>query len=323
MWVDGNDPEWKKEFDKWKGITSGDSSIKRYRDWDNLHYMFRGFEKFTPWVRKIHFVTWGHLPKWLDTTNSKINIVYHDELLNNDNLPVFNCNPLENNLHKIKDLSEKFVYFNDDMFVLRAINPERFFKNNLPRDIFVFTTILMTHLAHIRLNDLMIINKYFNKFDVLKKIFFKLFNYKYGLHLIKSLLLLPWPHITGFVDPHQPQPFLKATFTELWNKEFEILSATNRSKFRKNSDVNQYLFRYWQLIKGDFIPVSFRDALCIQIKKIKDAEIVSQQMRKDKFSLICINDLVDDDNDDLFEKVKSIVNESFERILPDKSSFEK
>lgn len=34
---------------------------ERYRDWDNLQYWFRGVEKFAPWVRKIHFVTWGHL----------------------------------------------------------------------------------------------------------------------------------------------------------------------------------------------------------------------------------------------------------------------
>ena len=49
------------------------NGVNRYRDWNNLRYWFRGVEKFAPWVRKIHFVTWGHIPDWLDTTNPKIN----------------------------------------------------------------------------------------------------------------------------------------------------------------------------------------------------------------------------------------------------------
>ena len=66
-WVDGNDPEWRSEKNVYCGNNKSSSSEKdirdeRYRDWDNLQYWFRGVEKFTPWVRKIHFVTWGHLP---------------------------------------------------------------------------------------------------------------------------------------------------------------------------------------------------------------------------------------------------------------------
>ena len=69
-WVDGSDPVWQLEKKK----TLEDSGMKaktddrkeRYRDWDNLRYWFRGVEQFAPWVRKIHFVTWGHLPEWLD-----------------------------------------------------------------------------------------------------------------------------------------------------------------------------------------------------------------------------------------------------------------
>ena len=72
IWVDGNDPEWRKEKSKYDGkvVTASNSEV-RYRDWDNLQYWFRGVEKFAPWVNKIHFVTWGHLPEWLDTTNPK------------------------------------------------------------------------------------------------------------------------------------------------------------------------------------------------------------------------------------------------------------
>lgn len=41
-----------------------DASEERYRDWGIFHYWFRGVEKFAPWVRKVYFVTWRHLPEW-------------------------------------------------------------------------------------------------------------------------------------------------------------------------------------------------------------------------------------------------------------------
>ena len=64
IWVDGNDPEWRKEKNLYdKSNTKGDDAEVRYRSWDNLQYWFRGVEKFAPWVNKIHFVTWGALTR--------------------------------------------------------------------------------------------------------------------------------------------------------------------------------------------------------------------------------------------------------------------
>ena len=65
-WVDGNDPAWQKEKRKTEHVpeatAEADDRDERYRDWDNLQYWFRGVEQFAPWVRKIHFVTWGISP---------------------------------------------------------------------------------------------------------------------------------------------------------------------------------------------------------------------------------------------------------------------
>ena len=64
-WVDGSDPEWQQEYRKYAALEMGrDNNTEiRYRDWDNLQYLFRGIEKFAPWVRKVHFVTTGQKPK--------------------------------------------------------------------------------------------------------------------------------------------------------------------------------------------------------------------------------------------------------------------
>ena len=87
-WVDGSDPDWlaqRREYQPGRGTDAGES---RYRDWDNLQYWFRGMEKFAPWVNKIYFVTWGHVPKWLNKAHEKIQIVKHEDFMAPAYLPV-------------------------------------------------------------------------------------------------------------------------------------------------------------------------------------------------------------------------------------------
>ena len=135
IWVDGGDPEWQAEKSKYQSDTENtDTRSIRYRDWDNLQYWFRAVEKYAPWVNKIHFVTWGHLPSWLDTTNPKLNIVNHKDYIPPEYLPTFSSHTIELNLHRIEGLAEQFVYFNDDMFLNKPVRPDDFFKNGLPCD---------------------------------------------------------------------------------------------------------------------------------------------------------------------------------------------
>jgi len=227
-------------------------------------------------------------------------------------------------MHRISGLSNKFVYFNDDMFLLRPTKAKRFFKNGVPRDILAFNVVSPTReIGHIILNNVRVINKYFNKKRVIFTHFGKVFRPEYGIELIKTVLLLPWPQITGFFDPHQPQAFLKATFEEVWQKERELLERTSSSKFRNENDVSQYLFRYWQLMTGNFCPVSFYDAYSTSISSIEEAKAVAKLIANQSYRMLCINDAVVASNEYIFQKVKSLISESFERILPMKSTFEK
>lgn len=131
-WVDGNDPDWQKQ--KMEYSIQPDLSQKqddrkeRYRDWDLLRYWFRGVERFAPWVRRIHFVTWGHLPSWLNKEHPKLNIVNHKDFIPEKYLPTFNSHAIEWNMHRIPGLAENFVYFNDDMFLIKKVRPEQYFK---------------------------------------------------------------------------------------------------------------------------------------------------------------------------------------------------
>jgi len=50
IWVDGGDKKWIAEKNKYLGMQASkseiDASANRYRDWDNLQYIFRGIEKY-------------------------------------------------------------------------------------------------------------------------------------------------------------------------------------------------------------------------------------------------------------------------------------
>ena len=112
LWVDGNDPKWQSEKATYDSNINDDSnSASRYRDWGLLPYWFRGVEKFTPWVNKIHFVTWGHVPEFLNLNNPKLNIVNHKDFIPEEYLPTFSSHAIELNIHRIPGLSEKFIYF--------------------------------------------------------------------------------------------------------------------------------------------------------------------------------------------------------------------
>ena len=80
LWVDGNDPAWREEKEKYSPKTPLADREERYRDWGFLPYLFRSIEKFAPWFRTIHFVTWGHLPKWLNVNHEKLHIVRHEDV---------------------------------------------------------------------------------------------------------------------------------------------------------------------------------------------------------------------------------------------------
>lgn len=320
-WVDGSDPAWIKEFNKYAVNSKAiDTSSARYRSWDNLQYWFRGVEEFAPWVNKIHFVTWGHVPEWLNTDHPKLNIVKHTDYIDNKNLPVFNSHPIEINLHKIKGLSEQFVYFNDDTFLTSPILSTRFFKNRLPRDCAVIDVVSIGGIEHILINNLRIINQHFSKKIQIKNNITKWFNPKNGLFNLKTILLLPWRDFSGFFDPHQAQPFLKSTFEDVWKQEVVVLEETSKSKFRKATDVNQYLFRYWQLVTGNFIPVSIKDSKYVAIKTLVHCLDTSESIIKQKYSLMCFNDKLDEDIN--FKEAKQIINSALEKILPQKSSYE-
>ena len=116
-WVDGSDPEWEAERSQYRPVIKSDTSSSRFREWGLFQYWFRGIEKYAPWVRKVHLITWGHLPEWLNTSHPKLNIVNHKDYIPEEYLPTYSSHVIELNMHRIPDLAEHFIYFNDDVYL--------------------------------------------------------------------------------------------------------------------------------------------------------------------------------------------------------------
>ena len=323
-WVDDSDPKWREEKKKFQQSTIDESNSDiRYRDWDLLKYWFRAIETNAPWVNKIFFITCGQKPEWLDESNEKLVLINHADYIDSKLLPTFNINVIEDNIHRIDELSEHFVYFNDDMYIINKTKKQDFFKKNLPCDSFCFNAVSAKKdnniIEHNILNDGAIIEKYFTKNKVLKKNFSKILNPKYGIkNNIKSLLLTPWKNFTGIYNPHVPCPYLKSSMRELWDLEKEALKKGSSGKFRSKDDINIWVFRYWNLFNGRFTPYTTKKSYYYDI--CTENSMIEKIILGKKYKLICLND---SDQDLNFEKAKKELIEIFEKKFPTKSSFEK
>lgn len=321
-WVDGSDSQWLEEKKKYSPQSAKtDDGDARFREWDLLKYWFRSVEINAPWVRKIHFITYGHLPEFLDTSHPKINIVKHEDYIPAEYLPTFSSHPIELNMHRIKDLSECFVYFNDDMYINSRTCPEDFFVDGKPCLEAIEACIRATDInevyEHIMLNNMAVINKNFKKREVVKKNFFKWYNPKYGKDIMRNVCLYPWNTFQNIINRHLPVPLLKSTFSKVWNAEQEVLDKTSSNKFRSITDVNPYLFRYWDIMTGNFVPKKQKGKA--YHLGISDTESVTNDISNAKSKLICINDTSRIEN---FDEIKNKIDMAFSARYKEKSSFE-
>lgn len=143
-WVDNTDEAWQKKYKKYKlegiaaqlGQYATDSA--RFDNHNELFYSVKAVKKYLPWVRHIYIVTDNQIPDWLDQIKG-ITIIDHTEIIDNEYLPTFNSHVIEAFLYRIPDLSENFIYFNDDVFVAKELPQEHFFSANNISSLFVST----------------------------------------------------------------------------------------------------------------------------------------------------------------------------------------
>lgn len=321
-WVDMDDPAWQEEFRRYSSMQRNEKnsvSEARFRDYGFLRYWFRGVEKFAPWVNKIHFVTCGQAPDWLDRSNPKLHLVNHSDFVPAEFLPTYNSVVIERYIHRIPGLSDRFVYFNDDFYIIRPIGEDRFFRGGLPCDIaaFQYSPAWSQWYKRIR-NNIRIINRQFDKREVMARDHDKWFFPGYGSRARWNYLLKPYGKFITLRTPHNAQPYLKETFEEVWEAAGEELTRTSANRFRAVTDLTPELFRTWQICRGNFEPYNtYADTKMfpLMLRPRQAAEAI----RRQSYALVCLND-----NKHIrdYDRVMSAIDDAFRSILPDKSSFE-
>lgn len=144
-WVDGDDPvlaDKRNKYIKGGRITAGSGAHPtRFASSNEIRYCVLSILRFAPFVRNIFIVTDEQDPcisadvrKYFPERSGSIRIVDHREIFKGYEkyLPTFNSISIANMIWRIKGLSENFVYFNDDTFLVREVKPEDWFIDGRP-----------------------------------------------------------------------------------------------------------------------------------------------------------------------------------------------
>ncbi|HLS62933.1 MAG TPA: stealth conserved region 3 domain-containing protein, partial [Ruania sp.] len=274
-WVDGSDPEWNAQRLAALGVaeapdsTNGATHAARFRSHDELRYSLRSVELFAPWVRRVHIVTAGQVPDWLDTDHPRLRLVDHRDIFTDPSvLPVFNSHAIESQLHHIPGLSERYLYLNDDVFLGRPVDPSLFFHGNGLAKFFM-SSALMDAGDH-RPDDTPVTSAAKNNRDLLARVFGRRVT-----HLFQ----------------HTPHPQLRSVLEEMEQAHPEIFEQVAASAFRHPGDVSisSALHHYYAYALGKAVPGRL-DYLYLDLAHPRAAGRLRRLLRRREFDVFCLND---------------------------------
>ncbi len=144
-WVDGSDPLLAAKRSRYAGsgipsLSSG-AHPTRFASLNEIRYCLLSLFRFAPFVRNVFIITDGQDPCLSDEVErffpgraSSVKIVDHTEIFNGYErwLPTFNSRSIETMMWRIGELADRFIYLNDDMFLVRPTTPGDWFVDELP-----------------------------------------------------------------------------------------------------------------------------------------------------------------------------------------------
>lgn len=303
LWVDGGDPVWAAKRNKYIGKPvegSGKNCAGRYANNDELKYSLRSIDKNAPWIRRIFIVTDGQVPAWLDTTNPKVRIVDHSEIMPASMLPCFNSTVLEHFFHNIPDLSEHFLFSNDDMMIVSPVGPDTFFAAD--------------GLPIVRLNW-----RAFKKLSIWFRTKVRgreLSNYKQIIHNAALLVEKKYGIYYSCRNHHNIDAYLKSNYRHTREMFKSEIDATLGNRVRSKNDIQRNLYSYVLMAehKAHRQYVGDKTSFCLQIH---------DHRLYDRFSklsplFLCMNDTEHATDDD-----RRRARAFLETLFPEKSQFEK
>lgn len=293
--VDGSDINWIEEYNKYSPnkIDPDINGKERFRaDQQLFKYYFRGIAKQMPWISVMHLLvsSESQVPDWIN--RDRVHIITHDKFIDKEFLPTFNSSTIEMFLPKIKGLSDKFIYSNDDIYCVYTLKEKFYFEGDKIKTRIEPHPIMKGE-----------------KTPVWKQLFINSWN------LINPDKKVDSSSEKYFVPPHIEQGMLKSSLLEVWNKYSDKMKESC-SRFRDSKNLNQYIYTFYEVAKNNYIEGvhSYRN-FNTNVKE----EILRNAIRNPDENKVIRSFVL---NDVGGTKATDILKEELEKLYPEKCKYE-
>jgi hypothetical protein len=252
-WVDSSDKVWQQKINKYlqqKIDWDNKKDSTRYNSVNEIEITILSIIKFAPFIKNIFLVTDNQQPENFiklkniaEVNNVNLELVDHTIIFRNHKkyLPSFNSCSIITMLYQVPNLSEQFIIFNDDTFLMRETKPEDFFKNGLP--------IIRGRW------DSFYEDKFFRSLFIRLKFIFKKIKVKetgYKLAQQKSAKILG---LEKYIRrDHTPVSVRKSILEEFFNENPAFLDNNIKHRFRDNTQfIISSLSNHLEVKKGSYI----------------------------------------------------------------------
>ena len=285
-YVDGFDPLWQKDYEENTNIPILE---KRFRDWGTLRYLLRGIEVNMPFINNVYLVVAreSQVPKWINRDNVKV--VLHSDIIPQEFLPTFNCNPIELHLHRIEGIDEYYVYFNDDVFPLKKCKPTDFFVDGKGQ------LGMARHLLSV---------------DMFKKIC-------RNSDRVARKALGKKPSLIFLRPQHVCTPMIKSQCHELYTLVEEDIRASI-TKTRTANNISQYVYLNYMYLNG-YLENRRLSKRHFSLG-ITSTEKLRRFLLNPTKTFTCLNDV--QLGEERYEELRKVVLDAFETLFPNKSKYE-
>lgn len=322
LWVDGQDLNWRaKRRHALQNLGKGSGAAMapygnvegRFRDNDELRYSLRALERFFPAHGHVYIVTDGQAPAWLQRSE-RLTLVDHRELIPAHALPTFDSGNIESYIHRIPGLSERYFYFNDDVFFGAPVNIDDWFWSD---GFYVAWSDEPEVLGQALLEDA-------SSLENACRLSHQWLDHKAASPAFRQHRpMTPRYAKIARTFAHSPRPMLKSVLFELEQEAPELFDGVRSTVFRrwdKPTIVSDFVLR-WALAHDLARVKDYRHRYVSTGGQEQGAELQRLTTAFGELDFFCLNDTTDDAhaNDPRLQNVQL----SLKRMLPRPSGFEK
>jgi hypothetical protein len=323
LWVDGNDPTWRaKREGAVNKMNAGHldalavySNVEgRFRDNDELRYSLRALETFFPDHGHVYIVTDAQTPAWLQVSD-RLTVIDHRDLIPDACLPTFDSGNIESYIHRIPNLSERYFYFNDDVFFGAPVNASDWFWD---AGIYVAWS-----------DEPEVTNEPLRSDATALENACRLSNQWLERHVLRagagddSLAdVQPGYAHTFRTFAHSPRPMLRSVLFALEKEAADLFEAVRSTVFRtwdKPTIISDFVMR-WALAKGVAMTRDYAHLYISTGTSDSQAQLDLLVSSVGGLDFFCINDTTDDAHP--HDPRLAVAREALQEVFPQPSTFE-